>query len=108
MNTIPASEGWTLRQKIRNDGWISQTSGQAYGHVQGNVAILPADLADDFLRFCLRNPKPCPVLAVSDRGNPLLPTLGRDVDIRTDVPRYRIWEAGRLVRRAPGHPGLVA
>jgi uncharacterized protein YcsI (UPF0317 family) len=97
VTTIPASEGWTLRQKIRNDGWASQTSGQAYGHVQGNVAILPADLADDFLRFCLRNPKPCPVLAVSDRGNPLLSTLGRDVDIRTDVPRYRIWEAGRLV-----------
>jgi len=90
------SEAWTLRQKIRNDGWSSQTSGQAYGHVQGNIAILPGDLAGDFLLFCLRNPKPCPVLAVSDRGNPLLPTLGRDVDIRTDVPRYRVWEAGRL------------
>ncbi len=88
---------WALRQRIRYQGWCAPTSGEAPGHVQGNIAILPADVADDFLLFCLRNPKPCPLLAVSDRGDPLLPTLGRDVDIRTDVPRYRVWENGRLV-----------
>ncbi len=51
----------------------------------------------DFLRFCQRNPKPCPLVAVSEPGDPMLPMLGRDVDIRTDVPRYRVWRDGALV-----------
>jgi len=71
----------------------------ALGHVQGNVVILPADLASEFLLFCQRNPKPCPVLAVSEPGEPHLPTLGEDVDIRTDVPRYRIFRDGELDER---------
>jgi len=59
--------------------------------------ILPKALADDFLRFCQLNPKPCPVLAVSQPGDPMLPKLGADIDIRTDVPRYRVWRRGELV-----------
>lgn len=85
------------RRAIRAGEWADHTSGLAPGYVQGNVVILPEGLASDFLRFCQRNPKPCPLLAVSEPGEPLLPTLGRDVDIRTDVPRYRVWEEGRLV-----------
>lgn len=69
----------------------------APGHVQGNVVILPDTLAGDFLRFCQRNPKPCPLLAVSEPGSPLLPTLGADIDIRTDVPRYRVWRRGEVI-----------
>jgi len=65
--------------------------------VQGNVVILPQALADDFLRYCQRNPKPCPVLAVSEPGEPMLPALGRHIDIRTDVPRYRVWRRGELI-----------
>jgi uncharacterized protein YcsI (UPF0317 family) len=65
--------------------------------VQGNVVILPEALANDFLRYCQRNPKPCPLLAVSEPGNPNLPALGADIDIRTDVPRYRVWCHGKLV-----------
>jgi uncharacterized protein YcsI (UPF0317 family) len=65
--------------------------------VQGNVVILPQSQAADFLRYCQRNPKPCPVLAVSEPGDPMLPKLGRDVDIRTDVPRYRVWRRGELI-----------
>jgi uncharacterized protein YcsI (UPF0317 family) len=64
--------------------------------VQGNVVILPEALATDFLRYCQRNPKPCPLLAVSEPGQSLLPTLGGDIDIRTDVPRYRVWRDGEL------------
>ena len=48
------------------------------------------------LRFCQQNPKPCPLLAVSEPGQYLLPTLGQQVDIRTDVPRYRVWQQGQL------------
>jgi uncharacterized protein YcsI (UPF0317 family) len=85
------------RGLIRRGDWTSHTSGLADDHVQGNVVILPEALANDFLRYCQRNPKPCPLLAVSEPGQPLLPTLGKDVDIRTDVPRYRVWRDGELV-----------
>ena len=77
--------------------WTTHTSGLADDHVQGNVVILPQALAGDFLRYCQRNPKPCPVLAVSEPGDPFCPTLGEDIDIRTDVPRYRVWRDGELV-----------
>src|ERR1700731_2372328 len=73
------------------------TSGLAPGFVQGNLAILPADLAGDFLRFCQRNPKPCPLIGVSEAGDPRLPSLGADLDIRTDIPRYRVWKDGALI-----------
>ena len=69
----------------------------ATGYVQGNLAILPADLAADFLRFCQLNPKPCPLIGVSAPGDPRLPELGADLDIRTDLPRYRVWRDGELV-----------
>jgi len=85
------------RDDIREGTYTAHTSGIARDHVQGNVVILPKALADDFLRYCQRNPKPCPVLAVSEPGDPMLPTLGMDIDIRTDVPRYRVWRRGELV-----------
>lgn len=86
-----------VRARIRSGELTRHTSGLADQHVQGNVVVLPESLAGDFLHFCQRNPKPCPLLAVSKPGQPLLPTLGHDVDIRTDVPRYRVWQRGELV-----------
>jgi uncharacterized protein YcsI (UPF0317 family) len=85
------------RARIRRGEHTGHTGGLAPGKVQGNVAILPADWADDFLRFCLQNPKPCPVLAVGRPGQPEFPTLGAGIDIRTDVPRYRVFEHGREI-----------
>ena len=85
------------RAAIRSGAWTGHTSGMAEGHVQGNVVILPELLANDFLRYCQRNPKPCPLLAVSEPGEALLPSLGADIDIRTDVPRYRVWRGGELI-----------
>ncbi len=84
------------RAPIRAGIHTGQTAGLAPGHVQGNLVILPADWANDFLRFCQANPKPCPLLAVSEVGDPMLPTLGADIDIRTDVPRYRVYRDGEL------------
>ena len=86
----------SVRARIRAGIWTSHTSGLADQHVQGNVVILPEAQANDFLRFCQQNPKPCPLLAVSEPGQYLLPTLGQQVDIRTDVPRYRVWQHGQL------------
>jgi uncharacterized protein YcsI (UPF0317 family) len=85
------------RDAIHRGDWTGHTSGLADGYVQGNVVILPEALANDFLRYCQRNPKPCPVLAVSEPGQAKLPTLGADIDICTDVPRYRVWRNGVLV-----------
>jgi uncharacterized protein YcsI (UPF0317 family) len=86
-----------VRARIRLGEWTGHTSGLAEGHVQGNVVILPEALAHDFLRYCQRNPKPCPLLAVGEPGQRMLPTLGADIDICTDVPRYRVWRNGELV-----------
>lgn len=85
-----------FRATVRAGNWTRHTTSVAPGYVQGNVVILPAHWAGEFLRYCQRNPKPCPVLAVGDPGDPRLPALGRDVDIRTDVPRYLVWKDGEL------------
>lgn len=86
-----------VRSLIRQGLWSSHTSGLADDHVQGNVVILPESLAADFLLYCQRNPKPCPLLAVSEPGQQLLPTLGADINICSDLPRYRVWRHGELI-----------
>lgn len=87
-----------VRMRVRRGEWRHQTSGSAPGIVQGNVAIFPERWAHDFLVFCRANPKSCPLISVSEPGNPLLPDLGRDIDIRTDVPQYCIFEDGQRVK----------
>ena len=89
--------GHQARLRSRNGEARGHTAGVAPGNVQGNLMVLPKDLASDFLLFCQRNPRPCPILAVSEPGNPMLPSLGEDVDIRYDIPRYRVYKDGVLV-----------
>jgi len=91
------SEPREIRRAIRQGKFRRHTAGVAPGYVQGNVCILPREYADEFRLFCERNPKPCPLLAVSQPGDPRLPELGADIDIRTDVPRYRVFRDGALV-----------
>lgn len=86
-----------LRQEIRHDRYGGETAGFAAGYLQGNLVILPEQYALDFLKFCQRNPKPCPLIAISDTGDFCLPTLGRDIDIRADVPKYILYENGQPV-----------
>jgi uncharacterized protein YcsI (UPF0317 family) len=85
-----------VRRAIRERRHTGHTAGLAAGYVQGNVCILPREYAEEFGLFCERNPKPCPLLAMSEPGDPRLPALGEDLDIRTDVPRYRVFRDGRL------------
>jgi len=89
--------GLAVRLAARAGRLTGHTSSLAPGFVQGNLAILPAALAGDFLRFCQRNPKPCPVLGIGEPGSPFVPELGADLDLRTDLPRYRVWRKGELV-----------
>jgi uncharacterized protein YcsI (UPF0317 family) len=85
-----------VRRAIREGRHRGHTAGVARGHVQGNVCILPAEYAGEFRAFCERKPKPCPLLARSAPGDARLPELGADLDIRTDVPRYRVYRNGQL------------
>src|SRR6201998_1839792 len=85
------------RMRLRAGEFSGTTVGLAPGNVQANLVVLPKALAHDFLRFAQANPKPCPVLAVSEPGDPHLLGLGEDLDVRTDLPRYRVWRRGELV-----------
>src|ERR1700733_545428 len=75
-------------------GQAGSTAGVAKGFVQGNLAILPEKFAASFHRFCQLNPKPCPIIGMSDVGDPRIASLGFDRDIRPDGPRYGVWRAG--------------
>jgi len=89
--------GQAARLSIRAGSHRGPTAGLAPGYVQGNLAILPQALAADFLRFCQLNPKPCPLIGTSAPGDPGVPALATDLDIRTDLSRYRVWKNGELV-----------
>jgi uncharacterized protein YcsI (UPF0317 family) len=89
-----------VRQAARQGTIAGQTSGLAPGYVQGNLVILPLDWARDFLAFCRANPKPCPLVAVGAPGDPGLAAAGQDIDIRTDLPSYRVFHDGVLVEEA--------
>lgn len=85
------------RAIIRAGHYTGPTAGLAPGFVQGNLAILPRSLAGDFLRFAHQNPKPCPVIGMSEPGSPRVPALGETIDLATDLPRYRVWRNGECI-----------
>ena len=88
-----------FRSQIRNGEYTGSTSGFCPGLVQGNLVILPADWASDFLLFCQLNPVSCPLIHVSQPGEYLLNKLGDDLDVRTDIPEYQIFENGERTDR---------
>jgi uncharacterized protein YcsI (UPF0317 family) len=94
--TTNPRNGREARLLARGGDYDGPTSGFAPGYVQGNLAILPNALAGDFMRFCHLNPKPCPLLGASAPGDWRLPALADDLDIRTDLPRYRVWLNGEV------------
>lgn len=85
-----------VRKLIREGKIDSQTSGMCNGYAQANLCILPKEYAYDFLLFCMRNPKPCPVLEVGDVGSKEIRTMATGGDVCKDFPRYRIWKDGVL------------
>jgi uncharacterized protein YcsI (UPF0317 family) len=84
-----------LRALIRSGQWTSPTTGLAPGYVQANLVMLPREEAFNFLLFCIRNPKPCPILDVLDPGQ-VEPSIAAGADLRLDLPRYNLFEQGQL------------
>ena len=93
MPTLPAQARAIFREGL----WTQRTAGICVGYVNANLCIVPKDLAFDFLLFCQRNPKPCPVLEVLEPGDPIVKSLANGADIRTDLPRYRVFVHGEPV-----------
>ena len=93
MNFKSVPEIWAA---IQQGQWRKPTSGLAPGYTQANVVILPKQEAFDFLLYCYRNEKPCPIIDVTDPGQPAPPVAGPDADIRYHVPRYRVYRHGEL------------
>jgi uncharacterized protein YcsI (UPF0317 family) len=89
--------GAQVRRVARDRQLTGPTPGLAWGYVQANLVVVPRDLAFDFLLFCQRNPKPCPLLDVTEVGSPEPAWVAPGGDVRTDVPRYRVFHDGRLV-----------
>src|SRR3954469_24484977 len=85
-----------LRAAVRSGEYTGPTAGLAPGFTQANLVALPEADAFDFLRFCVQNPKPCPVLDVTDPGSPEPAQTAPGTDLRTDLPRYRVWREGEL------------
>lgn len=86
-----------IRAHIRSGAYAGDTMGVADGHVQANLVVLPKAQAFEFLVFCQRNPQPCPLLDVTLPGSPVPQLLAPQADLRTDVPRYRVFRRGELV-----------
>lgn len=86
-----------LRARIRSGAHHGLTTGLAPGMVQLNLAILPKAWADDFKHFCELNPKPCPLVSMTEPGNPIFPSdIGDSLDARSDAPRYLVFRDGIL------------
>ncbi len=94
LQTTSVSEA--VRRQARSGQFSGQTAGCAPDFHQGNVVILPKKYASDFLLYCSNNPKPCPIIGVAAPGSANIPSLGTDLDIRTDIPKYRLYEHGKL------------
>jgi len=86
-----------VRREIRLEKLTGPTPGMAYGYTQANMVILPAKYAMDFLIFCQRNSKPCPILDICEPGKFTPTMIAPTADIRTDIPKYRVYRDGILV-----------
>src|SRR5579871_6770377 len=89
--------GAEVRRAARGGRLGRPTAGLALGYVQANLVVLPRELAFDFLLFCQRNPKPCPLLDVTEPGDSEPKFVAPGSDLRTDLPRYRVYRKGELV-----------
>lgn len=97
--TLEGASPAEVRRAIREGRWRSNTKRLALGHHQANVTIVPERYAFDFMRFCFRNPKPLPLLEVTEPGEPVPRKSAPDADLRTDVGEYLVLRDGEVAER---------
>jgi uncharacterized protein YcsI (UPF0317 family) len=97
MNDWSKMTGAEIRQHARRGTLLGPTAGMALGYVQANLVVVPRELAFDFLLFCQRNPKPCPLLDVTEIGSPEPRLVAPGADLRTDLPRYCVYRQGNMI-----------
>jgi uncharacterized protein YcsI (UPF0317 family) len=97
VNDLRNASGAEVRHHARTGQLTGPTAGMALGYVQANLVVVPRELAFDFLLFCQRNPKPCPLLDVTEPGSAEPALVAAGADLRTDLPRYRVYRHGELV-----------
>lgn len=96
-NNQPASPAELARQEIRAGRYAGTSRGLALGYVQCNLVVIRSALAFDFLLYCQRNQRACPVIEVLERGEWVPKFSAPTADLRTDLPRYSIYRNGRRV-----------
>lgn len=96
MKELAHADPATVRASIRRGDWERPTTGLCLGYLQANMAILPSDLALDFLAFCQRNPRPMPLIEMLAAGDPVPHAVAPGADVRTDLPRYRVYRHGEM------------
>lgn len=103
---LAKATGADIRGLARKGELARQTGGMAMGYVQANLVVVPRELAFDFLLFCQRNPKPCPLLDVTEPGSREPKIVAPGADLATDLPRYRVYRGGELVDEPTDVTGL--
>ncbi|MBI4322526.1 MAG: DUF1445 domain-containing protein [Chloroflexi bacterium] len=85
-----------FRSVVRQGKYTGTTHTCCRGYARTNLVIVPREYAFDFSLFCHRNPGPCPVLDVTDPGDPHPKLMAPDADLRTDLPQYRVFKDGQV------------
>ena len=96
MSQYETMEPRQVRELIRKGELQGPTAGMCRGYAQGNLVSLPREQAWDFLLFCQRNPRSCPLLEVAEVGGRSFRLFGAGSDIAKDIPKYRVYENGIL------------
>jgi uncharacterized protein YcsI (UPF0317 family) len=96
MNDLRSAHPGEARGQFRSGEWSGVTTGLCLGYLQANLVILPAEAAAEFREFCLANPRPMPLIDVTEPGDPTPRRAAPGADLRTDLPRYRVYRRGRL------------
>lgn len=86
-----------FRSLVRSGEWMGETHGVCSGYASTDIVVLPKEYAYDFLLFCYRNPLTCPVLDITEAGSPHPPRLAPDADLRTDLPKYIVYQDGQVI-----------
>jgi len=92
-----AMEAGDFRALVRKGEYTDTTRDVCQGYAKMNIAILPKECAFEFLLFCNRNPRPCPVLDVTEPGDPHPKLMAPEADLRTDLPKYRVFKDGEVI-----------